>query len=158
MADQLALEPPGDGRPTLYVTNWSSVKLHGPGRAWTIMARPRRWEHGDGVVWDLVPDPDDLDALHDGFMSAVAYREAFRRGLAAVMGMLEPGNLHARPERRERFGDREEVPVEDGDTLCCACGKRQAAEGWCHRVWAAEALIGAGWRVILDGRELEVPR
>lgn len=158
MADQLALEAPSDGRPTLYVTNWSSTKLHGPGRAWTIMVRPRSWERGDGCVWDLTPDCDDLDDLHDGFLTAVAYRAKFHEKLADIASCLYPGNLHARPERRERFGGREEVPVEDGDTLCCACGKRQAAEGWCHRAWAAGALVAAGWRVILDGREVEVPR
>lgn len=32
-----------------------------------------------------------------------------------------------------------------------------AAAGWCHRVWAAEALADAGWRVVLDGELLETP-
>jgi hypothetical protein len=158
VADQLSLVAPSDGRPTLYVTNWSSVKLHGPGRQWTIMARPRSWERGDGYVLDLAPYCDDLDDLHEGFMTAVAYKAKFTERLRGVASCLTPGNLHARPERRELFGERDEVRVEDGDTLCCACGKRQAAEGWCHRVWAAEALVAAGWRVILDGRELEAPR
>ena len=36
--------------PTLYITNWSLRKLHGPGRLLTIMARPRPWEHGVGRI------------------------------------------------------------------------------------------------------------
>lgn len=38
-------------RPTLYLSNWSSHRTpgcHGPGRKLTIMAAPRRWEHGAG--------------------------------------------------------------------------------------------------------------
>lgn len=31
------------------------------------------------------------------------------------------------------------------------CGREAAARGECHRVWAAEMLRGAGWRVVLDG-------
>lgn len=45
--------------------------------------------------------------------------------------------------------------VSDGDTLCCACSRDDAAAGRCHRVWAAAALVRAGWRVILDGKELD---
>jgi len=30
----------------------------------------------------------------------------------------------------------------------------EAAEGRCHRVWAAELLRRAGWRAVLDGQEL----
>jgi hypothetical protein len=46
------------------------------------------------------------------------------------------------------------VLLEDGDTLCCSCARAKAAKGECHRVWAAELLVKAGWRVILDGEEL----
>ncbi len=68
-----------DPRPTLVVTNWSSRRLHGPGR----------------------PNPARV--------------------------------------------------VRDGDTLCFACSRAHAARGLCHRVWAAELLVAAGWRVVLDG-------
>jgi len=37
---------------------------------------------------------------------------------------------------------------------CCACSRAAAAAGMCHRVWAAEALARAGWRVVLDGVEV----
>ena len=43
----------------LFVSNWSShrtVGAHGAGHKWSIMARPRRWEHGDGSVPVFVPD------------------------------------------------------------------------------------------------------
>lgn len=42
-------------RPTLHLTNWSSRRLHGPGRRWSIMARPRHWERGDGTCIPLTP-------------------------------------------------------------------------------------------------------
>ena len=41
--------------------------------------------------------------------------------------------------------------VAGGDTLICACSRAAAAEGRCHRVWAAEVLREAGWDVVLDG-------
>ena len=47
--------------------------------------------------------------------------------------------------------DATSFSVESGSTLCCACSKQKAAEGRCHRVWAAAALARAGWNVILDG-------
>ena len=31
--------------------------------------------------------------------------------------------------------------------------RKDAEAGACHRVWAAELLAEAGWRVVLDGRE-----
>ena len=64
MADQLSMfAPKKPTGPTLYVTNWSSVRLHGPGRRLSIMARPRTWEHGDGLVSALAPRVDELEAL-----------------------------------------------------------------------------------------------
>jgi len=40
--------------------------------------------------------------------------------------------------------------------LCCSCScsLEAAARGECHRVWAAQILAEAGWRVILDGVEV----
>lgn len=143
---------PGD-RPTLHVTNWSSRKLHGSGRKWTIMAAPRAWEHGDGMVINLTPDKGDLDAVRQGFMSFRQYRTA----CLTLWGYQDdedlwafgPGELHAFTGE----GD-EEAPVADGDTMLCACSRDAAAHGECHRVFAAELLRRAGWRVVLDGREL----
>ena len=137
--------------PTIHVINWPSRRLHGPGRRYTIMARPRRWEHGEGRVSDLTPDVDDLDALREGFLTMRAYRDVY---VEKGRGMpLRPGGLHA-------YDNTSSAPfapsweVKDGDTLLCSCSKAKAAAGQCHRVWAAELLVEAGWRVVLDGKEL----
>lgn len=123
-------------KPTVYVTNWSSRKLKGPGRQLTIMAAPRSWERGDGAVLALTPDLRDLRDMQDGRITLPEYRRRFERALEGAK--LGPGDLDVR----------------DGDTLCCACSRAAAAAGMCHRVWAAEALARAGWRVVLDGVEV----
>jgi len=131
--------------PTLHLTNWSSTKLHGPGRKLTIMAKPRPWEHGEGKVPSMAPDRRWLDDLHHGEITPDAYRalceERFKRSVKP------PGKLLAL-----RLGHV--FAVADGDTLCCACSRAEAAEGRCHRVWASRFLFLAGWRVILDGMEV----
>lgn len=119
---------------TIYLSNWSSHKSlghHGPGRKLTIMARPRKWEKGDGVVPELVPREEHLLAVQSGAMGLDRYREAYKRG------------LYSR--------DMSSLDLRDGDTLCCACSRAQAAQGKCHRVWAAEYLRDKGYRVVLDG-------
>lgn len=131
-------------RPTLYLTNWSSRRLHGPGRRWTIMRKPRAWEHGDGRVPALVPRREDLEAAQRGDLDPAAYAAACREVFGAFP--LEPGRLEA-------VGADGPVPVADGDTLCCACSREAAARGACHRVVAAALLADAGWRVVLDGAE-----
>lgn len=133
-------------KPTIHVTNWSSRKLHGPGRKFTIMANPRHWERGEGFVGALAPLPGWLEAIQGGRISLKRYRylcvDKFEQE------PIVPGDLMV-------MTDTDRVPVEDGDTLCCACSKAAAARGECHRVWAAELLANAGWRVILDGQEIE---
>jgi hypothetical protein len=69
------------------------------------------------------------------------YRRRFIAGL--VSGRLGPGSL--------RVTGAVLRWVADGDTLCCACSREAAAAGRCHRVWSAEALVRAGWRVVIDG-------
>ena len=135
--------------PTLYLTNWSSPKLHGPGRKFTIMARPRAWEHGIGRCRKLTPmDETDLmrEALRTRAPEAVAaYRGALERRWEADLYGMRPGLLVA-----TNMGDAAGYVIKDDDTLCCACAK--GAE--CHRRWAAPFLVRAGWRVILDGAEV----
>ena len=46
--------------------------------------------------------------------------------------------------------------VKDGDTLICSCGAEKAREGKCHRIWAGVLLAAHGWRVVLDGAELDL--
>lgn len=140
-------------RPTIYVSNWSSHKTaghHGPGRKLTIMARPRPWEHGEGRVPWLTPAESDLLDVKAGRITGDEYQRRFEEHLRGLerFNHLAPGELVvAIPGQGSRS-------VEDGDTVCCACSREDAAAGRCHRVWAAHALARNGWRVILDGEEL----
>jgi hypothetical protein len=137
-------------KPTIYLSNWSSHKTpghHGPGRKLTIMANPRHWERGDGAVSRLRPSMVDVRGARDGRLSLTTYRQRYLARLA--LDMHGPGHLYAWIP----YATSHQL-VSDGDTLCCACSRDKAAAGECHRVWAAEALAGAGWRVILDGKEL----
>ena len=140
--------------PTVHLSNWSSYRTpgaHGPGRKWTIMARPRRWERGEGSVPLLAPDTDDLLLIQQGGLSRAAYRNAFLRLVAyrvKVKGSgIVPGGLLAETPL-------DPVPVADGDTLLCACGVLRARAGQCHRTWAAGLLALAGWDVVLDQRPI----
>jgi hypothetical protein len=135
-------------KPTLHVTNWSSKKLHGPGRKLTIMAKPRAWEHGDGRVPALTPRAEDLEAVRGGTIDFAEYKRRFERRIVTIAILVPGGGLQGIDRAGGNFR------VADGDTLCCACSREAAARGECHRVWAAEALARAGWRVILDGKEL----
>lgn len=133
--------------PTLYLSNWSSHRtpgMHGPGRKWTIMARPRVWERGMGEVSAFVPPVEWLDDVKAGRLHADNYFAWLRFRWESATALFPPGVLvaHAR-------GDR--ITVRDGDTLCCACSVAEARAGRCHRTWAAPFLVRAGWRVVLDG-------
>jgi hypothetical protein len=132
-------------RPVVHVTNWSSKRLHGPGRKLTIMAKPRAWEHGDGRVPAATPHPQWLEDVRSGAIDFEFYATL----LVAKMGTfrLAPGELIV-------VTAGEDILVQDGDTLCCACSRDEAAAGRCHRVWVAEALAKAGWAVVLDGVEV----
>lgn len=130
--------------PTLYLTNWSSRRLHGPGQKWTIMARPRAWERGAGVVVALTPDLSDLVAAKSGTLSEVEYFARFREKMLRHSSQLAPGIMRA--------AYAVYPAVCDGDTLLCAC----AIGAPCHRREVAPFLVRAGWRVILDG--VEAPR
>lgn len=132
-------------KPTVFITNWSSRKLHGPGRKLTIMAKPRAWEHGDGRVPAATPHPQWLDDVRSGAIDMEFYRTLVVAKLGTFR--LAPGELIV-------VNAGEDILVQDGDTLCCACSRDEAAAGRCHRVWVANALHRAGWRVLLDGAEV----
>ena len=135
--------------PTIYLSNWSSHKTpghHGPGRKWTIMVHPRHWERGEGSVRSLTPSWSDFDQVRRGQIGLNEYRHRFR-SVRTHAWCYAPGRLMA-----QKTGAS--PAVSDGDTLCCACSRDRAARGECHRVWAAELLQKAGWRVVLDGVEL----
>lgn len=155
--------------PTLHLTNWSSRKLHGPGRKFTIMAKPRAWEHGEGTVRALAPmssalrplmekalaDRSDTDAMN-------AYRWAYEARLVHGAPLLRPYGVGddtgyyldyaASPGEKRALV----CAVSDGDTLCCACSVAEARAGRCHRTWAAPFLVRAGWRVVLDGEDVRL--
>lgn len=136
-------------KPTIHLTNWSSRKLHGFGRKWTIMARPRSWEHGDGYVGALTPSASDLDLIRMNGIEIDEYR--LRCEAKFRQFLLKPGCLRA---LSMSTWNKRLALVGDGDTLCCACSRFEAAANRCHRCWAAVALKAAGWAVILDGRQL----
>lgn len=133
-------------RPALHLTNWSSRRLHGPGRKWTIMRNPRQWERGAGRVLALTPPANDLADVRSGAMAPETYAAKCEARFRAQD--LRPGQIWA-----EDASTAAEL-VADGDTLCCACSREAAARGECHRVVAARLLVEAGWRVVLDGEEV----
>lgn len=140
--------------PTVYLSNWSSHRTpgaYGPGRKWSIMARPRRWEYGEGSVAALVPDTGDLLAVKSGEMTPEAYRGAYLRLVARRIKLeripLHPGGLLATTPL-------DPVPVAHGDSLLCACSVQAARAGHCHRTWAAAFLVTMGWDVVLDQEAL----
>ena len=120
------------------------------------MARPRRWEHGDGRVSAFVPpDPDELvrviAARRQGLTDLVG---AYREGVIRAWALNYEDYGHAPGELLAYCADGVEAPVLDGATLCCACSVAEARAGRCHRAWAAPFLVRAGWRVVLDGVEV----
>lgn len=152
--------------PTIYLTNFSSRRLHGPGAVYTMMGAPRAFEEGQGRVQVLRPHgADELRLMR----AALAERKAgqtgdalarYKRALEArwthQAGLLAPGALLVM--RPAVFATSTVIddcrPVEDGDTVCCGCSRDHAGQGLCHRAWAAPFLVRAGWRVILDGVEV----
>lgn len=161
--------------PTIHLTNWASVaaddrreradtlRLYsGYRRRYTIMGRPRRRERGHGTVALLAPDEEDMVAARQGYLTLPHYRDRYVRRIThgpdgpidLAQSVISPGMLSAMdpdgPWQDTRL-------VTDDDTLCCACSRTVATAGRCHRVWAAELLRRAGWRVVLDGRVLPDP-
>ncbi len=137
----------------MYLTNWKRPAYHGPGRRFTIMADPRRWEHGVGRVAPLIPALDwlavvkaavatkDERVIEDSWIRYVQRFDDRLRDVVLAPGVLTWAGGHN--------GDGQGV-VEDGDTLCCAC----AVGARCHRQIAAPWLVRAGWSVVLDGKPL----
>lgn len=125
---------------TLHLTNWSSKKLHGPGRKFTIMAVPRQWEVGDGRVPGCTPAPVWLRGFHDGRLDPKTYRGLMECKMQHFS--MTPGHLMA------TVGNLQ-VPVEHGDSLLCACSREDAKNGRCHRVWyrlrARRPRVGRHW-------------
>lgn len=143
--------------PTIHLSHWgghATPGAHGPGRRWSIMALPRRWERGEGTVPLFVPEPDDVRAVleerltPDEYRAKFLYLVAFRMRKRTPPLGISPGHLLAETPL-------DPVLVSDGDTLLCACGVAKARAQRCHRVWAAAFLALAGWEVVLDTAPLD---
>jgi hypothetical protein len=146
--------------PLIEFTTWGALRGR---RAFTMMAKPRRWEHGDGRVDVLVPSGESLQHLERALQARreqwpedrvaevmFAYRAAYLAQLAQVsLAQLQPGGLRASLSGAGQGGGM--VYLGDGAIVCCACGKEDARQGRCHRVWAADVLMACGWRVVVDG-------
>ena len=142
-------------RPTLHLTNWSSRRLHGPGRKWTIMAAARGRMRGDGAVSCFVPPLQLLREVQAGRMTEDAYATKLWAVAEAEWAALPGWGSPFAPDvllAYESAGYA--VYVRDGDSLLCACARAKAAAGRCHRATAAPFLVRAGWRVLLDGVEV----
>lgn len=153
-------------RPRVYLSSWREPLTWGPtqtARTWTIMGAPRTFERGQGQVVAFVPAGDELTLmraalearrrgplfgagdLHADPMNHYQRRLTSRWAALLDAGRLAPGRLTATPWHAP------DVPVHDGDTLCCACVTGQD----CHRRWIAPFLIAAGWDVVLNGVPVE---
>ena len=154
--------PPKE-KPLIRLTNWARTKGGReivPETTFTIMARPRAWEHGAGWVAPLVPAGEAMGLLGaaleerargTGVEAMRKYRAAYVRQITDAAHLLTPGALSASLPSGEGY------TLEAGATLCCACSADDARAGRCHRAWAAPHLLAAGWRVILDGVEVRPP-
>lgn len=137
-------------RPTIYLSNWASLRTpghHGPGRILSIMVKTPHWATPDGKVEVVVPNPKDLWAARDGSLSFSQYRERYTAQVSAYAAYLVPGEFVFQKSLNS-------YAVKDGDTLCCSCSREKAADGKCHRTWLTPLLGEAGWRVVLDGKEI----
>lgn len=143
--------------PTIHLSHWgghATPGAHGPGRKWSIMAIPRRWERGEGTVPLFVPDADDVRAVHDERITPEEYRAKFLYLVAFRLRKKSPP-LGIAPGRLLAETPLDPVLVADGDTLLCACSAAKAKARMCHRVWSAAFLTLAGWDVVLDCERLQ---
>ena len=139
-------------RPTLHLTNWSSRAQHGPGRKLCAMARPRRWERGDGRCAMAAPAEADLPDLQRGRLTEAGYRAELVQlwARALPLGMLAPDCLGWRDHLSKLHR------VQDGDSLLCSCPRPDSPRRThqCHLEWLAPFLVRVGWDVVLYGRRL----
>jgi hypothetical protein len=95
-------------------------------------------------------------ALRDLWLSDAWMRDV---GTCRPGGGLELYATDEWPRGRQWDGEtvRHVGAVGDGDTLCCACSVETGRAWRCHRVVAADLLRLSGWRVVLDGVDLDAP-
>lgn len=154
--------------------NAASKQSVGPGPVYSIMRFPRGHtaELGEGRVLALTPPrrlaapaikakrAADRQPADEALANAWARYEAVLREVwARHADRLAPGRLAwAQPAISGQPWDGEfwirGGAVPRGATLICACARSAASAGRCHRVIAADLLGAAGWRVVLDGKEV----
>ena len=134
-------------RPTLYLTNLSTRRHHGPGRLLCAMVAPRWWERQDGLVGMATPTIGDLRQVQQtGDLSAyrTACEETWGRWFGSGMRLRAETWTHPRVSSK----------VVDGDTLFCACARPGSPKRKhpCHLEILVPFLVRAGWDVVIDGR------
>jgi len=95
--------------PTIYLTNFSSRRLHGPGAVYTMMGAPRAFEQGQGRVQNLRPHgADELRLMRAALAERKAgqtgdalarYRRALETRWTHQAGLLAPGALLVKQRR-----------------------------------------------------------
>lgn len=137
-------------RPLIYITSGAKADLpghRGPGRDLSIMSQRNR-----GTL-PRVPAARIDDAarflLHSRQIEIVKFKERY---CALMEGRVARGSCAPGTLSRISPPDWTPEPVNAGDTLICSCAARSDDE--CHRFWLAPYLLAAGWRVVLDGKDL----
>lgn len=138
-------------KPVLYLCGLEDIlagAISAPGRKLSIASRSPRGHEPQGKVEALVPRAEDLRLFKGKEISQDELRLRYVQHIESSGVKLAPGKLTWSPYC---FFRQDEVQlVESGDVLYCLC--LHAAKGGieCHRLWAAELLMGAGWQVVLD--------
>jgi hypothetical protein len=140
-------------RPVLYLCGLEDL-LSGAhaaaGHKLSIASRSPHTHQPEGKVEALVPWAEDLRAFRCHEITQEEFRGRYMRHIEALGVKLVPGKLLWHPYSFFKQDDTQ--PVEPGDVLYCLC-LHAAKDGIeCHRLWAAELLTAAGWRVVLDGK------
>jgi hypothetical protein len=146
-------------KPTIYLTNPTGLKVGhgGAGKVALITILPPALLLTISSRLVPVGCPPSISMMRRakaGEMPLADYEAACRGLWGDRARRMPPGKLlscDAKFWLARQGTPVEEEAVEDGATLLCTC----AAGGPCHRRWFAEVLDAAGWRVVLDGAELE---
>lgn len=143
---------PQKERPVLYLSGLEDVaseKIPVRGRRLSIASRSPGGCEPEGKVEALVPRAEDLAAFKKKEIDQDEFRNRYVNYIQVSGAKLAPRKLVWVPY--SFFRQREVQLVEPGDVLFCLCLHAQKDGLECHRLWAAELLMNAGWKVILDG-------
>lgn len=136
-----------------------------PGRVVCAMAQPPLWVElkVTRLTCPLAhPNTRDLSAINQGRLTEAEYFERCRVIFAKrlVEGSLAPGEIPVLdlPAYHKGTSKRAGAMLQDGDGLGCGCARYGSPKRAhpCHLEELAPALVRAGWRVVLYGRELRL--